>query len=113
MRSLGHTAKACGLEPVEQGAGRTRVTEMMEAIRASSGPATSKAAAEGTYKSYLETFPKEEATTTTQEGEAKRVHARACARARARVRARVRATREYLRDGRRPTADSRGTTADR
>ena len=50
VRALGVLAKACGLQAVREEAARGKVKEMMETIRMSSGPATSKKSAKGIWK---------------------------------------------------------------
>ena len=56
VRSLASFARTCGTEVVREDAGRAKVTEMMESIRASSGPSDVKASAETTWQSYEATY---------------------------------------------------------
>ena len=65
IRLLRVEAKACGVDHVvvqrvDDNAGRSKVEEMMQKIRDSSGPAASKAAAEKAWGSYLKTFEDEQ-----------------------------------------------------
>ena len=61
VRSLASLARTCGAEAVREDAGRVKVAEMMESIRASSGPADDKASAETAWQAYEATYVTAEA----------------------------------------------------
>ena len=57
VQFLSEVARACGLQGIRGDASRTKVNQMMENIRRSTGPEDSKASAETTFVSYEATFP--------------------------------------------------------
>ena len=70
VQQLSAAAQACGVEPVRGDAGRPKVQELIEAVRSSAGPATTKAAAEDKWTAYEATFSTGEAPAPSQ-GQAK------------------------------------------
>ena len=66
VRDLAAIARTCGVEAVRGDAARNKVIEMRDAIRNSEGDATSKQAAEDSWKAYEVTFPTEDVQAPSQ-----------------------------------------------